>query len=362
MDKKSLVATNSSKSDIAALIGNGFDFLEKAQEELETNPKHSVVNFWTAVEILLKVPLLNEHWTLITSNKAKIVSRKKYASGDFVSVSFDETCNRLADILQKPLPDKTKNAFDKIRKHRNRVVHFYHSEFTQAHLDSILNEQADAWFALHRFIIDQWKDVFSLSDKNRELINREMVLLRVNKYYSAAKLRHIEPELNNLIAKGIVVSKCNTCGFEAAITELSLEDKGHYRDNCQICGAEERFIMVVCTACEKEQPPQRLEAYESDFICKHCGDKQEYYELLSDDFWTNDNYFEADTPASCSECGSYHSVCHYGSQYLCTSCLTLHDEVYFCGYCNDPVTELPEHSDLVGCCCCDGHPGFADDD
>lgn len=127
MDKKSQVATNSTKNDIAALIGNGFDFLEKAQEELKTNPKHSVVSFWTAVEFLLKIPLLNEHWTLITANKARIISRKKYESGDFVSVSFDETCNRLDDILQRPFPDKTKTAFDKIRKHRNRVVHFYHS-------------------------------------------------------------------------------------------------------------------------------------------------------------------------------------------------------------------------------------------
>lgn len=56
--------------DVKALIDNGLDFLDKAREELEASkPKFSVVSFWTAVEILLKVPLVNEHWMLACSGK-----------------------------------------------------------------------------------------------------------------------------------------------------------------------------------------------------------------------------------------------------------------------------------------------------
>lgn len=56
--------------DVKALIDNGLDFLEKALEELESSkPKFSVVSFWTAVEILLKVPLVHEHWTLACTGK-----------------------------------------------------------------------------------------------------------------------------------------------------------------------------------------------------------------------------------------------------------------------------------------------------
>jgi hypothetical protein len=359
---KKLADSKISDDDISALINNGFDFLEKAQTEFESDPKHSVVSFWAAVEILLKVPLLNEHWTLITANKGKLTSRYKYESGDFISVSFDETCIRLADILQTPLPDKSKKAFDAIRKHRNRVVHFYHSEFTEAHIETILAEQTDAWFALHRFIIDQWKSVFSRSDRKNRVASRELVFLRVNKHYSSAKFRHIEPELKALKKSGISFSVCNTCHCKSAVTERSLPDKEHYVDNCRVCGAEERFVMVTCRACDNEQPAQRLGPYDADFTCKHCGDSQQYYELLSDDFWTKDNYFETDTPASCSECESYHSVCHYGDKYLCTICLSVHDEIYFCGYCSEPITDLHEHSDIVGCSFCDGHRGFADDE
>lgn len=56
--------------DVQALINNGLEFLDKAREELEASkPKFSVVSFWTAVEILLKVPLVHEHWTLVCSGK-----------------------------------------------------------------------------------------------------------------------------------------------------------------------------------------------------------------------------------------------------------------------------------------------------
>ncbi|MFK5730048.1 hypothetical protein ODV83_13640 [Escherichia coli] len=57
-------------ADVAALIKNGMDFLDKAREEFEAKQyKHSVVSFWIAVEILLKVPLASEHWTLVCSGK-----------------------------------------------------------------------------------------------------------------------------------------------------------------------------------------------------------------------------------------------------------------------------------------------------
>ena len=45
-------------------------FWIKPIEELEASkPKFSVVSFWTAVEILLKVPLAHEHWSLVCSPK-----------------------------------------------------------------------------------------------------------------------------------------------------------------------------------------------------------------------------------------------------------------------------------------------------
>ena len=88
--------------DVQALINNGLDFLDKAREELEASkPKFSVVSFWTAVEILLKVPLAHEHWSLVCSPK-KPKKKQAYLAGDFQTVTYEEIRERLKDVLEKP--------------------------------------------------------------------------------------------------------------------------------------------------------------------------------------------------------------------------------------------------------------------
>lgn len=104
--------------DVQALINNGLDFLDKAREELEASkPKFSVVSFWTAVEILLKVPLAHEHWSLVCSPK-KPIKKQAYLAGDFQSVTYEETRERLKDVLERPLDRETDSAFDKVRMNR----------------------------------------------------------------------------------------------------------------------------------------------------------------------------------------------------------------------------------------------------
>jgi hypothetical protein len=52
--------------------------------------KYAVLHLQAATEVLLKVRLIREHWTLVFKNpdKATLVS---YASGDFISIRLDET-------------------------------------------------------------------------------------------------------------------------------------------------------------------------------------------------------------------------------------------------------------------------------
>ncbi|MXJ36394.1 hsdR, partial [Escherichia coli] len=75
--------------DVQALINNGLEFLDKAREELEASKaKFSVVSFWTAVEILLKVPLVHEHWSLVCSKKTT-PKKQAYRNGDFQSITYE---------------------------------------------------------------------------------------------------------------------------------------------------------------------------------------------------------------------------------------------------------------------------------
>jgi hypothetical protein len=65
---------------------NALDFLETAAKQLEKAPKYSLLNFATAVELLLKARLSLEHWALIVDkpNRAGLVSFEK---GEFRSVT-----------------------------------------------------------------------------------------------------------------------------------------------------------------------------------------------------------------------------------------------------------------------------------
>lgn len=93
------------------LTENAFDFLRKALAELTTDHKHSVINFYSAVELLLKARLLREHWTLVL---ARETGKANFEAGDFQSVTFEMACTRLDQVVGSPLPAQAKAAFDAV--------------------------------------------------------------------------------------------------------------------------------------------------------------------------------------------------------------------------------------------------------
>lgn len=344
--------------DVKALIDNGLDFLDKAMEELEASkPKFSVVSFWTAVEILLKVPLVHEHWTLACTGK-KIV-RSKYLAGDFQSVTYDEACARLGDILEKPLPKATMDVFDKVRQHRNRVVHFYHPSFTDAEQDQIQREQADAWFALNRLMRDEWKTFFEVRLGWR-LAHNETSMLRRNAFYAAARLKHIQKELDELSRKNIELQECPKCNQKAMVTiqEPAVESRYVLKDtNCKVCYVSWPHITLECPDCSCSQT---LFTGEDDFTCEECGFRRDRMALLESPLRTIDEQTHNILPAGCTGCMSPESVCRSGDGYLCTVCFQFYNELMACGYCSHYSDFVPDLSFMRGCAFCEGDCRFDD--
>lgn len=338
---------------VEALLNNGLDFLDKARNELETGQaKFSVVSFWTAVEILLKVPLVHEHWTLVCSGK-KIV-RQKYLAGDFQSVTYDETCARLGEVLEKPLPKDTMAFFDKVRQHRNRVVHFYHSAFNDEDQQKILAEQADAWFALNRLLRDDWSSLLGTLLRAQLAIN-ETTMLQSSEFYAAAKFREagLQEQLISAVNKGKTIHSCDVC-HQDALTRGIIDDRtAGVVDKCLVCHYHHHYITVNCPACEEKQ---KLEQDDTLFTCR-CGHTEDRYVVLSQDDWTNDDFLchANDTPAGCSDCEREDTVCHYGETYLCTMCFTLHDAVGCCESCSYNSTNISSTSSISGCSFCEGN-------
>ncbi|MDO6168630.1 hsdR [Enterobacter hormaechei] len=348
--------------DVQALINNGLDFLEQAREELEASkPKPSLVSFWTAVEILLKVPLAHEHWSLVCSRKYPL-KKQTYRDGDFQSISYDETRALLRDVLEKPLSDDTHNIFDKVRKHRNRLVHFFHPEFSASQMTQILNEQADAWFRLNQLIRKDWRHIFGETLYNK-LTRDENRMLRTSHYYINAKFRSLGPRLKALRDKGEKITKCGTCGKKAGIhSVLTGENKHvHHETDCLVCGyVTELYLDVVCPNCAASQ---RIEQDgEINFICSHCLHTSSRYDLLDECTLSPQDQLIDGGPASCSDCSGYETVCEFGGGYLCTQCLVLHDSIGSCEYCGGNSTNIPDNSSLFGCEFCGGNHNLWDDD
>lgn len=336
--------------DASALMENGLTFLNKAISELESDPKFSVVNFWNGVEILMKVPLVNRNWRLIVAGtkRKEAISREEFLSGDFRSVGFAETCALLKSELGICIDDKTRLFFETVQKHRNRMVHFYHDAVTDADLDALRNEQADAWFALSRLITLEWRKAFyteQWSDVNK--IN--IALLNSSKYYAGAKFRSVREQLEKSPHHYRICKVCSQAAF------LVIKD-GHtpvFTEDCKVCGHFERYILVRCPECHHES---KLEEGDVPFLCKNCDHSQDRFSALDQDDFLPDDYLHSATPAGCCECEGYDMVCHYEKGYLCTQCLAYFDSLGCCEYCSYPSSYVSAHSSMVGCGFCDGHP------
>jgi hypothetical protein len=343
------MSTMKAASDMKSLVENALEFLDKAIGEIESSPKHSIINFYSAVELLLKARLLHEHWSLVVT---KDPDRQRFESGDFVSVNFDEACVRLRKIVQSPISDSAVRNFDTIRKHRNRVVHFYHG----ADLREVVSEQLRAWYDLHQLLTVQWKVAFNdflpaLADIEKRL--------RGNREYLQAKFADLESLIARERKGGAEFEACASCGFEAARTEIVLGDLK--AAECLVCGYRNEWIEYECSNCTKFSP--LLEG--GAFTCTHCGHRdpeETIAKTLNQFVATSDNYFEAMVPANCSECDGYHTTIEYHDKYLCICCFAVADALSACGWCSEFNNGDMENSDWSGCTVCDGRAGWDSDD
>ncbi len=339
-------------SDFNNLVRNGIDFLKKAITQLDQDPKHSVINFHTAVEIFLKAPLVHEHWSLVVVDRDP--NRLKYEAGDFLSVSFVDACNRLDKSLNKPLLDSTKEAFDKIRKHRNRMVHFYHSGLDGKQRDEIKLEQARAWFELNRFVSVTWNEIFQSFSSDFSQMERNLIS---NNHYAKAKYEDLKPKIEGLKTEGSVFEICPKCETEAYRFEEKLPRL--ITRGCMVCFKYESLVLAKCPNCK--EPDQCIRPYDG-FECNNCGHKISIeiaiFNLLDQSRIRGTKHdLDSNTPAMCGECQGYDTVCEYEGSYLCSKCLTCFDSIGYCEWCSTPMTGSTEDTYVFGCPSCEGLSG-----
>lgn len=239
---------------LALLVENARQFLQKALGELPDDPKSSVIDFYSGVELILKARLLHEHWTLIV---ARDPHRNRFHSGDFTSVTFDEACRRIDAVLSCPLPDAAFRAFDKIRKHRNRMVHFYDADLVSSsgRLRGVALAQLQAWYQLNKLMRADWQDVFAPMRDRFAGIER---VLHRHRGYAAAKYHDLKAQIEALRRKGHAFGRCGRCAQPAA--QAYPIERGLRQLRCQVCDESWPEMDIQCPSCVRADGRSRRRA------------------------------------------------------------------------------------------------------
>jgi hypothetical protein len=333
------------------VVRNALDFLEHSVSDLPKQPKYSLVHFCSALELFLKARLMLDHWALIVA-KPESANLVKFRAGDFRSVSMDDAIQRLRNVAAEPISPDEESCFRTVRDHRNKLVHFFHEQYTASPPDEraiqeVVSQQCKAWFYLHRSLTGRWMAHFKPYAAQIEKLNEKM---QENRVFLRAKYEAISPEVSAEIEAGVEYGRCYSCGFDATRIEERVEPL--YEAACRVCGSDRHFLRVSCPECGET------------ITVEDMGEA----ECPNDDFttdieWLVEKYGPHEDPKEDTRIG-YCSYCErtdtptaipFGDfEYLCLSCLGMHDSADNCDWCGALNASLGEHSYLSGCVVCGG--------
>lgn len=243
-------------SNFELLVENALDFAEASIRQLETEPKYSVINFYTAVELFLKARLVDEHWSLAVSNLQK-ATRQHFDEADFQSIGLEEARLRIKNTLPdgESLSENEFKAYDALRKRRNKAVHFYHPDYLGEHQPKVAVEQFLAWRYLYQRLKTTWLESFrGLVDRIDELNKR---IAGYQKYLDVVfadfqKRLTENDEKRKKAGKPVsIIGFCVSCEKEA-VEVKGRHTKHVYSGVCQVCDEEQVLIALKCKECPNE--------------------------------------------------------------------------------------------------------------
>jgi DNA-directed RNA polymerase subunit RPC12/RpoP len=183
-----------------APLQNGLDYLESVVEHLRDGPdqrdlKYAILHLQAATEVLLKVRLMREHWSLVFKN-VDYANQSALSSGDFHSVDLKETLTRLKGIAGITPPSQHRDGFIKLSDERNKLQHYGLTSGVQG-IQSLVGLVLDGLLCFIRDHLrpDATTDELAVLDDTQELIReeRDRIDLLVQAIWS-----RITPELDEL--------------------------------------------------------------------------------------------------------------------------------------------------------------------
>ena len=335
--------------DIIATIA--IEFFNASIKDFKSRPKYSVINFCSGLELILKARLLKEHWSLIVKRPEE-AALLRFQNGDFVSVSVDEVLKRLANIGSETFSQDETRCFERLRDHRNKVVHFCHDAYSKKPnaklLEEVAAEQCMAWCYLHRRLTGVWSEYFKEHSKAIERLNGKLHRHRV---FLRAKFTTLRPDIEKEISAGAEYRICSACGCHSARVYELVEPV--HQIECSVCGTRDSFMRVTCSKCHKLSDVDDLASGSCDD--EDCGGDISLGDVMSE-------YVPAYDPRDHEEQAYYCAACEnpelsatiLGDRYFCFWCKEWFDTTDQCGFCGYHLVGFdPIGSSLYGCFMCD---------
>lgn len=343
---------------LQCLLENAFDFLERGIEQFEHEPKYSVINFCSAVELFLKARLLKEHWALVVAKNPKM---DEFLKGDFKSINFVDLIPAIKNITNENIHPDAQKCFANLATHRNKMVHFYHaitnSDSTTDDIEKIVIEQCRVWIHLKQ-LFATWNFIFSKYANKIDNLDKEMQKANRQKYLQA-KFEKLKDEINRKQKKGSIFINCPTCSYLSMLEENVSENI--YKGHCWVCDKKMTLLKINCPECDNEIIVNENNIEQDSILCENCKHiltKDDLSNIMDSNPPTKDNYFEK-FPINCSYCGGYHSVVEHNDKYICLNCLEYDDNIEYCEWCSEgQLGGDLEYSFEAGCEFCEGHAGW----
>jgi hypothetical protein len=345
-----------------SLVCNAIDFLEYSISELEEQPKYSVINFCSAVELFLKARLMLEHWNLIYDDP-KRANFTQFLQGNFKSVGMTEAIGRLKDVVDLEITEDEKKCFNKIREHRNQLIHFFNTAYIKKPdlktIESVVAEECKGWFYLYQLLTKKWRKEFQAHISQIESFNKLMLGRR---RYLQAKFDALSLDIEKYKKQGINFSICQACGYESDKEKVIAEPL--ISTDCLVCEMQSRQIKISCPSCKNNIYIHDV----SEGWCENCEesiDMEYLLEKYAKPVYLGSGMFEENRAYCCyCEYNEQQSVVLLGNTWVCLSCLEIHQEqeVGHYGYCDEFIAGDLEDSFLSGCLMCHGQMGHYMDD
>ena len=288
-------------------LTTGLDFLVTAVNDLADDVptprlKFGLANLFTGIEILLKVRLAREHWSLVFRN-VNSANKEDQMTGDFVSVQFGEAIERLSSICTIQFNGEHKTALDLVRKERNKLLHIGYVVHP-SHLHPVAAKTLDFMIA---FISEELEPIGFTEDANALLEQIRARLVHIQRYVRERRLA-ITPILDASYAS---IVTCFLC-LEDAMTI----DAGKVK--CEFC---------LLTADGEDA---------ADSFAHNILGLSKYRIVTQGGEWP---------VYQCPECGQssfvegVDSETAHTTRWMCFSCGTeaSDEEVWRCNRCNEPV-------------------------